>query len=231
MIVIVLPVYNEELILEANVLKLLSFCDARLNDKFKIIISENGSTDKTKEIGEWLAESCEKIEYLSTQKRGKGEAVIQAWQNFKSDIYVYMDADLSTDLGALVSLIYGVQKGFDVAIGSRFIAESKVERGLFRKLFSFGLRFIMKILFNLKVEDTACGFKAVNQAVVDNILSKIENRTWFFDTEMLILSNKYGLKVKEIPVKWNEAERKSKVGIFSVIVDYLKNIFRLCIKK
>ena len=138
-----------------------------------------------------------------------------------------MDADLSTNLKSLPELIERVKNGCDVALGSRFAHNSQVSRSLKRKIFSLGLRVILKILFKLKVKDAPCGFKAVNQAVVDSILPRIQNKTWFFDTEMLILSQRAGLRVAEISVVWQESKRPSRVNSLTVIKDYLKNIYRL----
>ena len=227
MISIILPAYNEEAILKENTLKVFDFCKENIKDNWSIVISDNGSTDDTPNIARQLAGGFQQIKYLRTQNQGKGYAVIEAWQNYPSDIYVFMDADLSTNLKSLPELIERIKNGCDVALGSRFAHNSQVSRSLKRKIFSLGLRVILKILFKLKVKDAPCGFKAVNQAVVDSILPRIQNKTWFFDTEMLILSQRAGFKINEIPVIWQEMYRPSRINSFDVIKDYLKNIYRL----
>lgn len=228
MITIVIPVYNEELILKGNTLKLFAFCQKNIKSDWQIIISDNNSTDRTPLIARSLAEEFPQIRYFKSPEIGKGSAVINAWQHFKSDIYVFMDSDLATDIKSLPQLISSITSGFDIVIGSRYLKDSKLDRSLFRKTFSFGLRMILKLFFRLKVKDTPCGFKAVNHRAVHQILPLIQNRTWFFDTELLILAQKRGLSIKEIPVNWQEIthpDRQSKVGIIKVIIDYLKSIY------
>lgn len=230
MISIVLPVFNEALILEKNSLQVFDFCQKKLSGDWQIIISDNNSTDATGRIGEKLAHTHEKIKYFHLNSQGKGLAVISAWQKFKSDIYIFMDIDLSVGLNDLPALIGAVKAGADIAAGSRFLPASVVERSFARKLFSIFLKNILKIIFNLKIKDAPCGFKAVNQQIVDNIIPRVKNQTWFFDTELLILSERAHYKIKEIPVVWQEpraANRKSKVSPMFVAFEYLKNIFRV----
>ena len=114
MITIILPVYNEELILKENTLKVFNFCKSRLKVIWQIIISDNASDDKTSEIGKKLAEQYPEIKYFKTKQQGKGWGVILAWQNFKSDIYIYMDADLSTGLNSLPDLINGIKQNNNI---------------------------------------------------------------------------------------------------------------------
>lgn len=229
MITIVLPVYNEELILKKNTLQVFDFCKKNITGQWQIIISDNGSMDQTMDIGQKLANK--QIKYYRTENQGKGYGVIKAWQNFLSDVYIFMDADLSTDLKSLPGLISGIENGYDIVAGSRYTKNSHVSRPLLRKIFSLGLKIILKISFSLKIKDAPCGFKAVSHKVVLKILPAIKNRTWFFDTEMLILAQRAGLKIKEIPVNWQESERQSRVHTFKVIKDYLINIFLIYARK
>jgi hypothetical protein len=144
-----------------------------------------------------------------------------------------MDADLATNLNDLPRLISAIAKeGYDVAYGSRFAKGAKVERSLLRKIFSFSYRLIAKLLLNLKISDLPCGFKAINKKVRDELLSKIKSQAWFFDSELLILAEKLGYKIAEIPVNWREPKelgRSSQVKIISLSLDYFKKI--LAIKK
>lgn len=233
MLSIVLPVYNEELILKVSILKVFDFCQQNLTEDWQIIIADNDSTDMTGAIGQALAKADNRIKYYKINERGKGLAVISAWQKFPSAIYIYMDADLSTDLKALPALIAGIKQDFDIVAGSRFLPDAEVKRSFFREIFSLGLRLILRVIFDLKAKDAPCGFKAVNQKVIDQIIPQIINHTWFFDTEMLILAERQGFKIKEIPISWHEHThpgRASKVGAFRVAKDYLINIYRLYAK-
>ena len=234
MISIVLPVFNEELILKENTLKVFDFCQKNIKEDWQIIISDNASTDKSSQIAKLLSHEFKQIRYYHSESKGKGCGVIKAWQNFKSYIYIFMDIDLSTELKALPQLIDGINSGNDLVVGSRFIQGAQVKRLLGRKIISSVLRILLKLFFKLRVKDAPCGFKAVNQKVIDNILPKIQNKTWFFDTEMLILAQRQNYKTKEIPVVWHESVnqlRKSKVKTTETIKDYLKNIFSLYARK
>ena len=230
MISIVIPVYNEEAILEKNILQLFDFCQKNIAGDWQIIISDNHSTDTTPIIAKGLAANHPNIKYFYLSETGKGRAVMSAWQKFQSEVYVFMDADLSVSLASLPALIAGIKSGADVVLGSRFASGSSVQRSFVRRLISHFLRLILKVSLGLKVKDAPCGFKAVNQKVVDQIIPQIKNQTWFFDTELIILAEGFGLKIQEIPVVWQEpknAKRPSKVGLSKVISEYLKNIYRL----
>ncbi len=230
MVSIVIPVFNEELILEKNILQLLKFCQKNISDPWQLIISDNQSTDATPTIAQALSAHHPEIKYFYLSQRGKGLAVLSAWQNFPADIYLFMDADLSVDLSGLPALIGGIKAGADIVVGSRFASGSSVERAFVRRLISGFLRLILKILLGLKVQDAPCGFKAVNHRVVNQIVPQIKNQTWFFDTELIILAERAQLTIQEIPVVWQEIKntnRRSKVGLFKVMAEYLKNIGRL----
>ncbi len=229
-VLIAIPAYNEELILEKSIYKLLDFCNKNLSDSINIIIADNNSKDKTSQIAKSLAAKFSNVQYLFIEKKGKGIAIKQAWQSQIADIYCFMDADLATDLSSLPLLISEIKKGNDMVIGSRFHPNSKVKRLFVRKLFSFGYFLLAKILLGVKTKDLPCGFKAINAKIKENILPYVKNQEWFFDSELVILSEKNGFKVKEIEVVWQdirEGEDKSKVNAISLGFNYLKELLRI----
>lgn len=228
---IVVPAYNEEKILEKNILTLLEFCKKNLLGSWEIVISDNSSTDSTSKIGQQLAESNINLQYLDVGTQGKGLAVKTAWEKFNADVYCFMDADLATDLKALPDLIGGVaEQKFDMVIGSRFHKNSKVERSITRKIFSRGYQLVLKSLLGVKIQDAPCGFKAINQKVKENILPKIQNTKWFFDSELVVFVERQGYKIKEIPVVWADirgTKDKSRVNLISLAFAYLKEVIVL----
>ncbi|HDQ23168.1 MAG TPA: glycosyltransferase [Candidatus Uhrbacteria bacterium] len=232
-ILIAIPAYNEEKIIRENVLKLFNFLDQNLGGyDYKVIIADNNSGDQTGSIVKDLEKNIEKLEYFYLSQKGKGLAVMRAWQKFQAefDIFVFMDADLSTNLKALPFLIEAINQGYDIAVGSRYLKGSETDRSLGRKFFSFGYRLALKIMLGMKTKDLSCGFKACNQKVIKEILPQIENQTWFFDTEMVWLAEKKGYKIKEVPVHWREPrghEDKTRVNLLGVSWLYLKEIWRL----
>lgn len=229
-ILFVLPVYNEEMILKENVLKLYNFLKTNIRDNWQIIVADNKSTDRTGEIGKQLAQTYDEIKYSYIPQNGKGKAIRSAWVNNTADIFSFMDVDLSTDLSALPALISAIsEEKYDVAVGSRFLPNSKVYRSFLRKFISLGYRFILHLLLNLKTKDVPCGFKAANYKVVRNLVPQIKNDEWFFDSELVILAEKNKYKIKEIPIKWTESQnpnRKSKINIFKTSFNYLKEIIK-----
>jgi len=229
-VVIALPAYNEEKIIESNIIKLAEFATKNIVDEWIIIIADNASLDNTAEIAMRLALESSFIKYLFVPQKGKGRAIKAAWESEKADIYIFMDADLSTDISALPKLIEKIKAGNDLAVGSRYLVDSKVTRSIWRIAFSRFYFIILKILIGLKSSDAPCGFKAINNKTKEIILPQIENMEWFFDSELLILSEKNQLKISEIPVIWQdirESNDKSRVNPFAVGWDYLKEVIKL----
>lgn len=229
MVLITLPTYNEEEIIKENSLKVLEFCQKNLKQGFKILIADNGSTDRTLEIAKELSADYKEIDYFHLKEKGRGRALKEAWKN-DFDVFIYMDADLSTNLKFLLLLIEEIKNGNDIVVGSRFLKGSKIERGFLREISSRFYNFLLKLFFNLKIKDAQCGFKAVNKKVVKNLLPKVENNGFFFDSELLIRAEKENYKIKEIPIEWKEAKRKSKVNILKTTLNYLKEIIKLKIR-
>lgn len=230
-ILIALPVHNEELILAKNIKLTLDFCRQNFpNNEFRIIIAENNSKDQTLQIGCGLANEFAEVGFVSTVEKGKGRGIKAAWESEPADVYIFMDADLATDLSALPELIKSIEAGFDLVIGSRFHAKSKVDRSLFRKTVSLGYFMVLKTVLGLKINDAPCGFKAISQKAKEALLPQIENLEWFFDSELVILAEKQGFKIKEIPVDWSEKSdfgRKSKINLFKIAPQYLNQVLRI----
>lgn len=229
-LLIVIPAFNEESVLKQSVLKIFDFCESNLPDAYQIIIADNKSTDQTAKIGRALAQRLRPVDYLYVGLKGKGAAIRSGFSKYSADIYCFMDADLATDLSALPLLIKGINQGWDVVIGSRFAKESKVRRSLPRKIFSWGYHAIAKIFLNLKIKDLPCGFKGINQKVKENVLPQVRNNEWFFDSELVVLAEKQGYKIKEIPISWSDPRKgrdKSRVRTLPLAINYLKEIIAL----
>jgi glycosyltransferase involved in cell wall biosynthesis len=228
---VVVPVYNEEKVLRKNILEILEYLKNNFdNYDWSIIISDNNSNDQTAVIAKELAASSDKIKYYFLNQKGKGLGVIKAWQAFPADINIFMDADLATDLSAFTKLVESIEGGNDVTIGSRHLLESKVSRPFVRKIISRILAFILRIYFRVMAHDTACGFKGINRRVLNEIVPLIKNMSWTFDTELVLLAEKGGYKIKELAVIWKEHNfggRKSRGSIIEMTFNYLKEFRRL----
>lgn len=225
---IVLPVYNEEKELKVNTLKLREFLLKNLPEvNFEIQIANNASTDKTWQIGQQLASQYKEISILHLPQKGRGRAVKKAWEKEDADIFAYMDIDLSTDLKHLPAIINAIGQGFDIAIGSRLLPTSKViGRTLKREILSRGYNLLIKLLFGTHFSDAQCGFKAVSKRVVKELLPKILDEEWFFDSELLIVGEKNGFKIYEEPVVWTD-NPGSTVRVLRTVTGDLKGLWRL----
>jgi glycosyltransferase involved in cell wall biosynthesis len=230
---ITVPVYNEEKELESNIVKLFSFCKEHLSlYDFTITIADNASTDGTSLIGQNLSRHCPDIKYIRFSEKGRGRAVKSAWIRSGKDICAYMDIDLSTNLRHLLPLLDSLAQGdFDIAIGSRLLRNSKViERSIKRELISRMYNILIKIFFQTRFSDAQCGFKAVTQKVVTELIPRIDDNEWFMDSELLIIGEKMGYRIYEEPVEWND-NPGSTVRVLPTALGDMKGLIKLFIKR
>lgn len=230
---ITIPVYNEEHELEKHIFLLHEFCKKNLSMyDWHITIADNASTDKTATIAKKLAKTHPQIHYLRLEQKGRGRAVKQIWKDSHADFLSYMDLDLSTDLKHLPKLFQALDKGFDIAIGSRLAKGAQVEgRTLIRELTSRTLNFFfIQLFFHTHFTDAQCGFKAVTRDVVTDLMPHIEDNGWFFDGELLIVGEKSGYKIYEEPVHWID-NPGSTVQLMSTIRGDIEVMWRLLVNK
>ena len=230
---IVLPAYNEERVLAQNVRTLIfELGKIGLLSNAQVVIADNASVDETSKIGKWLAHEIPQVHYFFHPKKGKGGAIKAAWEKYDADIVMFMDVDLSTDLKSLSTLVREIENGADIAYGSRWHKDSKVNRSWQRHCFSFGYRGILGLLFGF-IEDANCGFKAVSRRVQEELLPKIENEKFFFDSELVLKACNQNYKLKSVPILWVESRdlaRKSTVGVLNTVREYLREAVKLRFK-
>ncbi|MEI6553512.1 MAG: glycosyltransferase, partial [bacterium] len=204
-IILALPVYNEERLLESSVVKLCDYIKDNVHLDCKIIIVNNGSTDKTKEIGNSLANRYLNVEVIHLDVKGRGNALKNVWSNYKADVYSYCDIDLATDITYLNELFNQILKGNNLVVASRYSTGAISKRTIKRWIASVVYIFLVKLFFKTKISDFQCGFKAIDGRVVKEVLPMVLDNGWFFDTELILLTEKAGnYKIKEIPIKWKE---------------------------
>jgi glycosyltransferase involved in cell wall biosynthesis len=224
---IVIPVYNGEKELKNSIKTIISFL-RKINFpyKWKIIISDNVSTDNTPKIAKVLSKEYKNVEYLFIPKKGRGIALRTAWMKSKAEIVSFMDVDLSVELEAFPRMVSKIAEGSDICIGSRFLKESKVKRSLKREIFSRSYNFLLKLLFQNKFTDAQCGFKAFNTEAVKRILPFVNDDEWFFDTELLVLAERKKYKISEIPFTWTEG-KSTTVKLIKTSIKLLKKAIKL----
>lgn len=224
---IVVPVLNEEKILQKSITTLDEYMAKHLPYRYQITIADNGSHDKTLEIANNLAEKHQSVRVVSLAERGRGRALKRVWQSSPADILTYMDVDLSTSLDDFLSMIQPLVAGdAGVAIGSRLAKGAKTTRGLKREFISRCYNRIIKWTSGTKFSDAQCGFKAIRRDVAAKFLPKIKDNEWFFDTELLIKTERAGVPIYEQPVTWIE-DTDSRVKIVKTAVDDLKGLYRV----
>ncbi len=225
---VVIPVYNEVKVLEQSVLTTLDLFEKNPQFDWRLVIADNGSTDGTSELARSLDAQHARVKALVLEVKGRGLALREAWLSSDADIVSYMDVDLSTDILHLPELIAMVaSKGCDVAIGSRLAKGSKTDRQLKREITSRGYVALIRMTFpRLRISDAQCGFKALNRKAVEATVPYIENRMWFFDTEMLVLAHQAKLNICELPVRWVE-DTDTKVKILSTAAEDIRGLARM----
>jgi glycosyltransferase involved in cell wall biosynthesis len=230
-IVITLPAHNEDKILRSSVSTIVAFCDKNLLDfDWRVVISDNGSTDSTPEVGQDLQRLYDRVFYSRIEQKGKGWGIRAGWQTIDCDFYCFMDADLATDLQALPVAIQELNKGNDLVVGSRFLPQSQVHRTLVRWTFSYLYKLASFVLVQCPVNDLPCGFKIIHKRAWGDIEKSIYATDWFFDSELVIIAHRRGFKIKELPIKWNdirEKNDKSKVKVLSLGWRYLVSLLAL----
>ena len=223
---VIIPVYNEEVALPPSVAKLRAFLRENLSLPWTIVIADNGSIDRTLAVAQDLAAKYPDVTYTHLPEKGRGRALRKAWLESTADIVSYMDVDLSTDLRAFPKLVAAIEEGYDVAIGSRLSSQSQTKRSLKRELISRCYNLLIKAMFFTRFSDAQCGFKALSRKAVQELVPLIVNQEWFFDTELLILAEKKGYRIKEIAVEWLE-DPDTRVNIRKTAMEDLKGLWRL----
>jgi glycosyltransferase involved in cell wall biosynthesis len=224
---VVVPVYNEERVLETSVRELRGYLDTRFPVTSTIVIVDNASTDRTWEIARRLHADLTGVDAVHMDRKGRGLALRTAWSASPAAVVAYMDVDLSTGLDALLPLVAPLLSGHsDVAIGSRLAPGARVTRGIKREVISRAYNLILRAALHTRVADAQCGFKAMRADVAQELLPTIADNGWFFDTELLVRAARQGLRIHEVPVDWVE-DPDSRVDIVRTAWDDLKGIWRL----
>lgn len=205
---LVLPATNEARSLLKNVKKIEAMM-RKLRCGYEIIIAEDGSTDGTDKIAASLASRNKTIVHLHSDKRkGKGKAIKDAFKVANGDTLSFMDADLSADINYFPKLIEAIKNGADIAIGSRHLPESKVQRSFKRAFLSRGFNLLVQLMFNPGIKDLQCGFKGFRKKTLPVLLSA-KNNGFLWDTEVLLLAKKKRFKIVEVPIMWKEGKKSS----------------------
>ena len=227
---VAIPVYNEDRALEPSIRRLHAYLTDTFPFSWRITIVDNASTDETWSKAGRLARDLDQVQALHLDRKGRGWALRNAWIDSDAAVVAYMDVDLSTDLDGLLPLVAPLVSGHsDVAIGSRLAPGSHVARHPKRELISRSYNLILRAVLATRVRDAQCGFKAVRAEVAQRLLPAIEDDGWFFDTELLVLAERNGLRIHEVPVDWVD-DTDSRVRVMSTAIGDLKGTARMALR-
>ncbi|BBZ29789.1 sugar translocase [Mycolicibacterium madagascariense] len=224
---VVIPVYNEQVALAESVHRLHGYLADNFPYPVRITIADNASVDDTPVIAARLADELDGVRTVRLEQKGRGRALHHVWSESDAMVLAYMDVDLSTDLAALAPLVAPLISGHsDLSIGTRLSRDSRVVRGPKREFISRCYNLILKSTLAARFSDAQCGFKAIRADVAHRLLPHVSDTGWFFDTELLVLAERSGLRIHEVPVDWVD-DPDSRVDIVATATADLKGVGRL----
>ncbi|MEU7843793.1 glycosyltransferase [Micromonospora sp. NPDC049114] len=224
---VVIPVYNEEADLGPCVRRLHAHLTEHFPYPFQITVADNASVDGTLAVAEALAAELPGVGVRHLSAKGRGRALSAAWSASSAPVLAYMDVDLSTDLAALLPLVAPLISGHsDLAIGTRLARTSRVVRGTKREVISRAYNLLLRGALAARFSDAQCGFKAIRADVAAGLLPHVRDTGWFFDTELLVLAQRAGLRIHEVPVDWVD-DPDSRVDIVATALADLRGMGRL----
>jgi glycosyltransferase involved in cell wall biosynthesis len=224
---ITIPVLNEEATLRQNTLVLHRFLREHFPraGQWRIVIADNGSTDRTAQIAWQLEQEVPEVAYVKVPERGVGLALKTSWSQSQADIVGYMDLDLATDLPHFLEAYQALAgQGYEVVYGTRLHPRAQViGRSLKREIASRVFNAILKSYLRVRFSDGMCGFKFLRREVYPELYQAgAQNNGWFFSTELLATAEWRGKKIYELPVKWTDDASSSKVEIIPLAKRYLQ---------
>lgn len=224
---VVIPVLNEAHVLARSVATARQFLAESLPCRWRVVVVDNGSTDGTDRVARELTNQFDDVRFLQLPQRGRGRALRHAWSQSDADVMCYTDVDLSTELAALPRMVHSiVADGYDLATGSRLLPNSRTTRSAKREFISRCYNLFVKAVLWTSFSDAQCGFKAISRGAMADLVPDVRDQSWFFDTELLVLAEKRGYRIADIPVVWIEDD-DSRVKLVKTAWDDIKGVFRV----
>lgn len=224
---VIIPAYNEEKRLPRTLDAIDSYL-RRQQYLYEILVVNDGSKDGTSGAVKALMSKIQNLRLVDNKENhGKGYVVRQGMLEAKGKYRLFTDADNSTSIDQVETMLPFFEQGFDVVIGSRDVKGAALDQPqpwLRRVVLGEGFKLVRKIIIGLwGIQDTQCGFKALTKRAAEDTLPKCSINRWAFDPEILVAAGKAGYKTKEIPVRWkNDLESKVKLsGMIKMIFELL----------
>ena len=229
---VTIPVLNEEATLARQVGILHAFLHTHFptSNQWRIVIADNGSTDRTLAIARELQQKYPEVAVVNVPEKGVGLALKTSWSQSQADIVGYMDLDLATDLVHFLEAYRAIaEEDYDLVYGTRLHRKSQViGRTLKREIASRGFNWILKRYLGVHFSDGMCGFKFLKRSIYPKLFELgAQNNGWFFSTELLVCAEWLRLRLYELPVKWMDDTSSSRVEIWPLVKKYLKGMREL----
>ena len=222
---VVLPVYDEALVLEPTFATLIPFLE-EIGESFEVMCVDDGSNDDSLAILRRLADADPRIRVDALpQNRGKGAAVRKGMLLAEGERVLFMDADLSTPLEEVRRFLGALDSDYEVVIGNRRAPGSQITRHQpwIRETLGKGFTILTRLLLAPGVHDFTCGFKAFQRHAAQEIFRRSTLDGWAFDAELVVIAQELGFKLAQVPVSWAH-EEGTKVRLVHAVVGSLREL-------
>lgn len=232
---VIIPAYKEGERIGHNLLEIEKYLSGK-DFSYEILVVIDGSPDNTANIVENYRNQIKNLKLINNpENHGKGYVVRQGLLEAKGKFRVFLDADGSTSINHLDKFLPEFENGYDVVIGSRDIEGSfiQVHQPKHREIMGNMGNWLIRIALGLwKYPDTQCGFKMLSDRAANEVASRMVVDRFGFDFELIILAEKLGFKVKQMPVRWLNEEGSTvgltgKNGFIQVLIDLFETKMRL----
>ncbi|MEO8125634.1 MAG: dolichyl-phosphate beta-glucosyltransferase [Bryobacteraceae bacterium] len=227
-ITLILPAFNEAGRIRETITQSVDYLRGR-GLSYQVIVAADGD-DGTRELVREMANFDPRISVIGrTERSGKGRGVREAVALAKGAIIGYVDADNKVPIKEFDKISASLKAGYEVVIGSRAMTASKIEKRqpLYRQLGSRGFRVFLSTVVGLReIVDTQCGFKFFSHRAAKLIFSHQKIDGYMFDVEILVLANRLGLAIAQVPIRWRD-DGDSRLELVSGNLRNLLDIFRI----
>jgi dolichyl-phosphate beta-glucosyltransferase len=203
---IIVPAFNEAGRIGSTLDAMRAYLEGAGRD-YEILVAVDG-TDGTREIVAAMARSDPRLGVLGAdERRGKGRGIREGVARARGDVIGFVDADYKTPIEEAEKLLPWLERGADVVIGSRAMADSRVEvrQPFYRRIGSRGFGTFMHLTVGLwGIRDTQCGFKFFRGGVARDLFARQRIDGYMFDVELLYLALRSGYRVKEVGIRWRD---------------------------